>query len=336
MASANTPTRGEPISLLDVRRVFGYGNNSVPGDDLSDYYGIPYYDTRSSTFFAKGKFPTSGEINLEDFYDKSSEDPVEPNFFIDKTPGSNKTYTIPAYRSFVKVEIWGGGGGAGTGDHDAVRATGQSGTASSLRLTSLTSTSVLTAGGGSGGTSGYRYGTQSGTGGGGGVASNTGSFKIGTTEPTIVKTNGNSGQNGDAGAGKGGYGGDAPPVTPGRQDARGYVGSIGANTVGGEGGNYGGYNTTPRSNGKPGIAPGGGGGSGGDSDFQSGKNANPNRSAGGAGGSGAYASLMFSRSVVPPGERVTYTIGAGGAGTKTGNQGTGGDGAAGGFKISWR
>ena len=58
MPSANTPTRGEPISILDVRRVFGYGNNTVPGDDLSDYYGIPYYDTRESTFYARGRFPT--------------------------------------------------------------------------------------------------------------------------------------------------------------------------------------------------------------------------------------------------------------------------------------
>lgn len=336
MASANTPTRGEPISLLDVRRVFGYGNNTVPGDDLSDYYGIAYYDTRASTQYAKGKFPTSGEINLEDFYDKTAVDPATISSFIDTTPGSNKTYTIPTYRSFVKVEIWGGGGGAGTGDHDAVRATGQSGTSSTLRLTSLTGGSVLTAGGGGGGTSGYRYGTQSGSGGGGGTASNTGSFIIGTTQPVIVKTNGNAGQNGDAGAGKGGYGGDAPPIAPGAQDARGYIGSSGAYSIGGEGGNFGAHNTTPRLNGRPGIAPGGGGGSGGDSDFQSGKNANPNRSAGGAGGSGSYAALTFSRSVVPPGEIVTYTVGAGGTGTKTGNQGTGGDGAAGGFKISWR
>jgi hypothetical protein len=314
MASANTPTRGEPISLLDVRRVFGYGNNTIPGDDLSDYYDIPYYDTRASTFYAKGKFQSSGEIDLEDFYDKSSVDPITPGKFEDYDPGGPRYVTLPAFRNFVVIDVWGAGGGGGAGDHDGMPAAAASGGASYIQTKIGANTFIITSNGGGGGLGGYRYGDQSGAGGGGGSFSNTG-VVVGTFK---ARTAGTSGQGGNAGEGRGGNGGSAPE--------------------GGDGGARGGSREGPNNpiNGKPGGAPGGGGGGGGSSDFQSGKNANPNRAAGGGGGSGAYQRLYLTRAQITPGTQVIYSVGAGGAGRTVPpgrSLGNGAAGGAGGFRL---
>lgn len=303
--SANTPDPGQPISINDVKRVFGRGLGKTPGDDLNDFHGVSYWSTTYP--FAAGKFNATLEtqLSLEDFYSKTSVDPVQPGTFIDYSAGANKTFTIPVFRREISVAIWGAGGGAGAADHDSVKPAGGAGGTSTI----VVGTSTLTATGGGGGTSGYRYGNQNGSGGGGGVASNTGAFNV----KTIVKTNGKSGGNGDAGNGRGANGGSAPN--------------------GGAGGARGAHNINNK-NGYPGTAPGGGGGSGGYSDFKSGKNANPDRAAGGSGGSGAYAVLTFRRHDITPGTVIRYTIGSGGAGS-SGNHGNGAAGASGGFKATW-
>lgn len=303
MASANTPSPGQPISINDIKRVFGSGLNLTPGDDLNDYHGIGYWDTTYP--YAAGKFNVTlgTQLTLQDFYSKSSIDPVIAGYIADDTPG-NKFYIIPPFRTKIRIEIWGGGGGGGSGDRDNKQA-GSSGTASSVSINAVPINITLSATGGGGGLGATR--NQSAGGGGGGTTSSSGSF----AELTTISINGSSGGSGDAGAGRGGAGGTAP--------------------AGGLGG-AGGYGRGIRY-GMVGNIPGAGGGGGGWSDYQSGKNANPNNHGAGGGGSGAYFKVDIPRSKIAPGTVVNYIVGSGGAGGLAWSHG--GDGANGRFKISW-
>jgi len=303
---ADTPSSGN-ISIIDIRTVFGYGNNQTPGDDLNDYHGVAYFDTFYP--FNRGKFNTTinGSLSFSDFYSKTNIDPAPAGSTLITTPGSS-TFTVPVFRNTFSVEVWGAGGGGGAGHHDYTPPSGAGGGSSSIQVPKIDGAYLATATGGGGGGSGYRYGNQNGGGGGGGTTSQSGV----TTGCTITALNGNGGAGGDAGNGRGGAGGSAP--------------------YGGAGG-YSAANAQRGGNGNP---PGGGGGSGGDSDFQSGKNANPNRSAGGGGGSGGYVRIDVPRSKITPGMIVLYTIGSGGAGSQPSNsQGSGGDGGPGGVRFSW-
>jgi len=298
-----------PISMKNIRDEFY--NNRTEGDgwQLDDYLGATYWNVDYP--YALGRFSTTrSQIDMQHFQGKSATDPVVSGSIFDTTPGSNKIFKIPVFRTSIKFEAWGGGGGAGTGDHDADRGTGDAATSSNF----VTPKGTLVAGGGGGGSSGYRYGNQNGAGGGGGTTSGNIS---GTGTSAVIQINGNAGGNGDSGGGSGSNGGSAP--------------------YGGAGGLRGAYNNPNGNgiNGLPGSVAGGGGGSGGNSDFQSGKNANPNRSAGGAGGSGAYVSATLDKNAIVMGTNITYTVGSGGIGKKNGNQGTGGNGAAGGVRIIW-
>ena len=303
---AQTPKTG-PISLLDVRSVFGYGNNLSPGDDLNDYHGVPYFDAEYP--YNRGRFnaTASSQLSLDDFRNKTNVDPAAPGSYSDNSVGS-RTYPVPVFRTTLTVEVWGGGGGGGAGHHDYTPPAGTSGSSSSIAVGKLNGLFQATATGGGGGGSGYRYGNQNGSGGGGGIHY----FSGVTTGCTVTTLNGNGGAGGDAGNGRGGAGGSAP--------------------YGGGGGS----SASDSNRGGNGNAPGGGAGSGGYSDFQSGKNANPNRSAGGGGGSGGYVKIDVPRSLITPGMLIAYTIGGGGTGSQpSGAQGSGGDGASGGIKISW-
>ena len=95
---ANTPDSG-PISINDIRNVFGYGNNQNPGDDLSDYHGVQYFDTFYP--FRRGYFGTS-QLSYADFYSKTSIDPCPPPPPGGLTIDPNKTTgTIPPFRSTI-------------------------------------------------------------------------------------------------------------------------------------------------------------------------------------------------------------------------------------------
>lgn len=307
MASANTPDPGQPISILDIKRVFGAGLNQTPGEDLNDYHGVAYWNTTYP--FAAGKFNTTlgTQLTLQDFYSKTATDPATAGSILYTSSGSSN-FTVPVFRNSIQIEVWGAGGGGGAGHHDYTPPAGASGGLSSITVSKTNGVFQANTYGGGGGGSGYRYGNQNGSGGGGGTYITSGV----STGCTVTAINGNSGAGGDAGNGRGGAGGSAPNGGAG--------GSSAANSQRGGNGN----------------APGGGAGSGGDSDFQSGKNANPNRSAGGGGGSGSYVSITIPRSLITPGSLIAYTIGAGGAGSQpSGAQGSGGNGGNGGVKFTW-
>lgn len=313
--NANTPDPGSPISILDVRRVFGEGKDNNPGgSDLDDYHGISYWETVYP--FRSGKFVSEpgSQLTLQDFYSKTSSDPVIPGKYEDFEVGTPKSVRVPPFRRKVRIEIWGAGGGGGAGDHDTTPATASTGGSSYFTYISGSNNYTITAHGGGGGGGGYRYGNQNGGGGGGGTVSNTANL-IGV----FTKSNGTAGAGGNAGGGIGGAGGSA------------FLGSLTSNaTYTYSSGGAGGYLRI----GYPGNYPGGGGGGGGSSDFQSGKNANPNRAAGGGGGSGAYAKIELTRNQIIGGSSVYYGIGSGGN-FATGNMYNGGQGAAGGFRLSW-
>jgi hypothetical protein len=313
---ANTPSTGNPISTADIKRVFGDGLGLTPGTDLNDYHGISYWET--SYPFRQGKFNATLEtqLTLQDFYGKSSGDPVIPGFTQDFDPGGPRIIPVPPFRRRLRIEIWGAGGGGGAGDHDTTPATAAAGGTSTVTYRDQNDTAyTITSNGGGGGGGGYRYGNQNGGGGGGGTASNT-AGAVGV----ITKVNGGSGAGGNAGDGRGGNAGSANN------------GSFSVKTdgvlygVGGAGGRV--------RDGFPGTPPGGGGGGGGSSDFQTGKNANPNRAAGGGGGAGAYAKVELTRNQVRTGSNISYTIGTGGNGA-SGNLGKGAKGASGGFRLSY-
>lgn len=206
MASANTPDPPNPIDILDIRRVFGNGNNQTPGDDLNDYHGVAYYETVYP--YRAGKFNSTANtpLSFNDFYSKSAIDPVVPGKYEDYTAGGPRYITVPPFRNFIILDIWGAGGGGGAGDHDNVPSTASSGTASYFATKIGANSFTVTSSGGAGGTGGYRYGNQNGSGGGAGTYANTGAV----TGTFKNRTNGNSGDNADAGNGAGGRGANSP------------------------------------------------------------------------------------------------------------------------------
>jgi hypothetical protein len=207
MASANTPDPPNPIDILDIRRVFGNGNNQTPGDDLNDYHGVAYFETFYP--YRAAKFSSSNNpLSFDDFYSKTSVDPAIPGSFEDYTPGS-RTFKIPPFRVNVVVELWGAGGGGSGGNHDYTPASGASGGSSSMVVSKNNGNFNATVTGGGGGTGGYRYGNQNGSGGGGGTVSQSGN----TSGCVVISSNGNSGSNGDAGNGVGGDGANSPYYT---------------------------------------------------------------------------------------------------------------------------
>ena len=390
MTYPKTPDSGSPISLNDIHRVFGKGNEpGSNGFELDNYNNIPYWDS----FFPynPGVFPSS-QLQLSDFYSKHALDPIIPGVFNDNTPGTNKTFIVQPFRTFLLVEMWGAGGGGGGGGYN-FSLPGVSGTSSIL-------SGFMEAGGGTRGTSGVRRGNQNGQPGVGGTATfysvpsgattssvsrtatsvtvitkvwnadtsffppdeNTGirsssgpyqegmgplynfipdpnSFNSGervfVRDDTTVDSNGfytayllsqttttttvtgtMDGKFGNVGAGQGAEGGNAP--------------------FGGAGGLRGGSRLPQGTKGSPGNTPGGGGGSGGYSDFSR----SPSRAVGGSGGAGAYASIRFRRPNLSYGQILTYTVGAGGAGSPwTGENGwqnvLGGKGGDGAVKFTW-
>jgi hypothetical protein len=391
MSYPKTPDPGSPISLNDIHSVFGKGNEPASnGYELDNYNNITYWDS----FFPynRGVFSAS-QLQLSDFYSKHAYDPILPGVFNDNTPGTNKTFIVQPFRTFLLVEMWGAGGGGGGGGYN-FSLPGVSGTSSIL-------SGFMEAGGGTRGTSGVRRGNQSGQPGVGGAATfysvpsgaTTSSVSTGATSVTIEEkewvedftffppdeNTGRSGSTGPLNDGQGPIYFLNPPdpytfsngerifvredmspdfngfyrayllratttVTNVTGTMDGKFGNVGAGQgaeggnapFGGSGGLRGGSRLPQGNKGSPGNTPGGGGGSGGYSDFSS----SPSRAVGGSGGAGAYASIRFRRPNLSYGQILTYTVGAGGAGSPwTGENGwqnvLGGKGGDGAVKFTW-
>lgn len=316
--AANYIPYGGTVSLNDIQNVFGPGKNLNPGSDLNDYHGVQYFHIEYPYVMGYFNVNINGQLSLDDFRGKTATDPAAPGSFVDYVPGT-KSFTLPVFRNTLTIELWGAGGGGSAGHHDYTPPSGGNGTESNISLSyfynNATYSYSANAHGGGGGTGGFRYGNQNGSGGGGGTT-------VATSPASIVATtqNGNSGAGGDAGDGHGGVGGSSysNPTT-------------GSN--GGAGGRAAGPNGNM--NGGNGSTPGAGGGGSGWSDFGS---KNPDQSAGGGGGSGGYVLISIPRKNIGPGQFIYYTVGTGGTGLVQNNggaTGNGGDGAPGGFKISW-
>ena len=95
-----TPSSG-PISMADINANFGRGTN------LNAYRNTIWYQPGSLNF---GYF-NSGSINMSDFYNKQGSDPAGSGQ-VDYGPGTHY-FSVPLFRNFLIVEVWGGGGGGG-------------------------------------------------------------------------------------------------------------------------------------------------------------------------------------------------------------------------------
>lgn len=338
MPTANTPSTGQPISIDDIRIVFGLGNNLNTGDDLDDFHGIYYYDTFYP--YARGRFNTAAgsPLTLSDFYDKSAIDPAQPGFFYDDTAGVNKTYTLPVFRNSIQIAMWGAGGGGGSGFYKTDLSTsGSNGSNTLVSGTFSNNTNfTITAAGGISGKSNTP--SKDGAAGAGGSTAITPSFASPNFTGTL--TNGNAGSAGSTQRAifKSGAGASASSITV--TSPYGlivtYTGGTGGAAVSGNAvdinGNKGSSLTGP-----------GAGGSGGAWRYNT-QSIGTRQIAGGGAGSGATVFARISRLAITPGSILTYTVGAGGAGGVTtgfnpsGTElavGTGGNGSNGAILIIW-
>ena len=190
----------------------------------------------------------------------------------DNTPGTNKTFTVPADVTSVTASAWGAGGGGGGSSTSGSGGNGGGGGGAISQVFSVAATNTFTYTVGSGGSAGA---SNAGTGGNGSSSSAT----FNPTSTTITATAGKGGRGNAAGTNS--FGG-----TP-----SGLNGAKGGNS-GGNGGDSGtvvgitgaGGNGNSNSAGSPGTIPGGGGSGGEDASGGSG-----NR----AGGAGADGQVFF-------------------------------------------
>lgn len=96
-----TPPSGQ-ISIATINANFGRGTN------LNAYRGTIWYQPNSLNF---GYFPT-GAISLSDFYNKQPNDPATSGAADYGSPGTYG-FTVPLYRNFLQIQVWGGGGAGG-------------------------------------------------------------------------------------------------------------------------------------------------------------------------------------------------------------------------------
>ena len=287
-------SKTQQVSITTIKNEYLNLRTNGGGDEIDDYRGTQYYLIDSP--FTKLKFPTTGEISLENFRGTQAADPVVPSV----TDFTENGSFSPIYRNFVKIEAWGGGGGGGPGIYDSSSGVPLVNGGTGGTSTVTVSTTSMTCTGGGGGKYGLRRGDKAAD----NSASDPGTGTV--TGPISDKTT----ANGSRGSG-----------APGPKSSR-FGGAGGA--AGGPGGGAGGAAGQNNVNASAGGRPGGGGGGSGFSDL---KKKDPN-GAGGAGGGGAgYARVTFTRSTLAPGTKINFTVGAGGVG----RQGNGGsDSGAGG------
>jgi hypothetical protein len=284
----------QQVSITTIKDEYLNLRTNGDGNEIDDYRGTTYYLTDPP--YTKLKFPTTGEISLENFRGTQAADPVVPSV----TDFTENGSFSPIFRNFVKIEAWGGGGGGGPGIYDSSSGVPLVNGGTGGTSTVTVSTTTMTSTGGGGGKYGLRRGDKAAD----DSASTPGTGTV--TGPISDKTTA-SGTRGSGAAG--------------RSSSR-FGGAGGA--AGGPGGGAGGAAGQNGVNASAGGRPGGGGGGSGFSDL---KKKDPN-GAGGAGGGGAgYARVTFTRSTLAPGTRINFTVGAGGTG-RNGNGGS--DSGAGG------
>ena len=101
-----TPSSG-PISIGVINQNFGRGTN------LNAYRNTIWYQPNSLTF---GYF-SGGAINLSDFYNKQPNDPAGSGAADFNSPGTYY-WTVPLFRNFIQIQVWGGGGAGGPYDRN--------------------------------------------------------------------------------------------------------------------------------------------------------------------------------------------------------------------------
>ena len=94
-----------PINTTMINAAFGLG------EDINLYKGVRWYYTGNLT---TGLFSTS-TIKMSDFFGKQGTDPATAGTYFANVAGSG-SFTIPLYRNYIKIEIWGGGGSGGGGN----------------------------------------------------------------------------------------------------------------------------------------------------------------------------------------------------------------------------
>jgi hypothetical protein len=94
-----------PINTTMINAAFGLG------EDINLYKGVRWYYPANLT---TGLFSTS-TIKMSDFFGKQGTDPATAGTYFANVAGSG-SFTIPLYRNYIKIEIWGGGGSGGGGN----------------------------------------------------------------------------------------------------------------------------------------------------------------------------------------------------------------------------
>jgi len=94
-----------PINTTMINAAFGLG------EDINLYKGVRWYYPANLT---TGLFSTS-TIKMSDFFGKQGTDPATAGTYFANVAGSG-SFTIPLYRNYIKIEIWGGGGSGGSGN----------------------------------------------------------------------------------------------------------------------------------------------------------------------------------------------------------------------------
>jgi hypothetical protein len=120
-----------PINTSMINAAFGLG------EDINLYKGVRWYYPGNLT---TGLFSTS-TIKMSDFFGKQGTDPATLGTYFANAAGSG-SFTIPLYRNYLKIEIWGAGGSGGGGNGTAGSKGGDS------------TVLGVTAGGGQGGNAG--------------------------------------------------------------------------------------------------------------------------------------------------------------------------------------
>jgi hypothetical protein len=94
-----------PINTTMINAAFGLG------EDINLYKGVRWYYPGNLT---TGLFSTS-TIKMSDFFGKQGTDPATAGTYFANVAGSG-SFTIPLYRNYLKIEIWGAGGSGGSGN----------------------------------------------------------------------------------------------------------------------------------------------------------------------------------------------------------------------------
>lgn len=192
-----TPSSG-PISMADINANFGRGT------DLNAYRNTIWYQPNSLNY---GYF-NSGSISMSDFYNKQGSDPAGSGA-VDYTANGTYYFSVPLYRNFLQIQVWGAGGAGG--EYNSSQGFAAGGQESRVYLPNGTQIYGSGGGGGQAAQTSRFGGNVYGAGGAGGGAS-------GGNQQNTGGENGFAGQDGGMGGGSpngGGATGSPPGSTQG-------------------------------------------------------------------------------------------------------------------------